>query len=291
MIMKKMPLIALCVLGACAPTPAILAQQSVSFSPTPKPKTLPDIEFQDASLTKIVSTLRGKFPNKNFVETGDSADTFEVSLILRNVSLENILRGLEIASLSQVKVFQHTSDSLIEIRLEKRPTPPELEPQFRAFSVANYLPKDRSQVQETEEKMMSLYDLLQEALQSFSADGSESVRLRIHPGAKVLLASGTPRQMQVVEQILYAVQGLPSPTPNPYGAYSTPQYGTGFDPYGMMGGGYGASGGYGGGGMGGYGGGMGSGFESGGAAVPGVLPGEGTSNPTENAAIDDSPIY
>ena len=239
----------------------IAPQESLSAAPAPdshgaRQRRLENIRFNDMPLSEVVSHLREVFPEINFIITGD-ANNLTVTLQLRSVTLNDILTALGIAADDQIDVAE-VDERLVTIRpvvRERR------KPVLRAFNLSQYLAKNGDSEKDAEEALQEIYDVLIKAWEMFQRVDPERRNtampsLSHHPKTKLLIAVGQEEHLQVIEQVVNALQGLPSSVGrgggmgSASGIFGGGSYG-GFGGGGMMGGGGGMGGG-------GYGGGYGS---------------------------------
>lgn len=206
-------------------------------------RRLEDIRFDDVPLTVVVDNLREGFPEINFIITGD-AKNLPVTLQLRSVTLNDILTALTIAASDQI-VVDEVDERLVTIRPAVRERS---KPMLRAFNLGSYLAKSGSSEEETEEALQEVYDVLVNAWDMFqSADPEmrhvDMPSLSHHRQTKLLIAVGQEEHLQMIEQIVNALQGVSSSMGGGGGGMGGGGYGSG----GMGGGGYGGMGGGGGG--------------------------------------------
>ena len=202
-------------------------------------RLLADISIKDTPLSEVVDQLRDTFPEINFIITGD-ANNFAVTLQLRSVNLDDILMALTIASNDQIEV-EEVNERLVTIRPVVREA---RKPMLRAFNLSSYLAKRGGSEEENEEALQEVYDVLINAWEMFQSANHEMRHVAMpslshHRNTKLLIVVGLEEHLQVIEQVVNALQGGASVMGRGYGG----GFGGGFS-------GMGGGGGYGGGGMG-----------------------------------------
>lgn len=237
-----------------------LAQSPPSY----EQKVISEVLFDQMNLNDVLDYLRDEFEGVQFVTNGP-VERLTVDIELRSVKLSNILKAIEIQLEGRVRIKQ-MEDNLVAVYATVPEAP---KPILRAFSIAPFM---QSKINEASQKQgkdleaedmeklkaemlqyaeIEIHDTVHRSLEMLSKARQASDRLsvpqlNIHPRTKLMIVVGSPEAVEVVGQIVSALNGQ---------VQSGLGYGGGG---GMMGYGFGgsSSGGFGGGIGGDYGGGM-----------------------------------
>ena len=191
----------------------------------------------------MATQLRRQFPEVNFV-VPESAGNAYVRLILRSVTLGDILKAIELASDGKIRasvagtgqtVDSATGLPMTTVGSDARsnlvsfafagyapdpPLPPENHVACRVFSLSPYLAGLSEK--ETDAAIKSLHEAFAISLgmlTKFDRDIT-SPDFQIHQGTKLLIAVGREKELVVIEQIIKELPGsapsatLPSPVKN-----------------------------------------------------------------------------
>lgn len=185
------------------------------------------MKYDDLPLEEIVKNLRKDFPEINFILPEELGQII-VRLELRDVGLSEITQAIQIACRSEnILIQQENSERLFSFQRNPRAAAnAENKPVLRAFNLTGYLATRPPAEQESAIKM--IYELAEQAVHLLeSARQKVSLpRIEMHLGAKMLMAVGTPDQLQVLEEIVSSLPGMEStfsnrayrqPTANPDG--------------------------------------------------------------------------
>jgi hypothetical protein len=211
-------------------------------------KRLPEFWSDNLPLGEIARQLRGHFPDINFI-VPSSAEGASVTVVLRSVTLGDLLKAIELASEGRIRgsvvgteTFIHSGGGLpidsatglpvtkvsdaVRSNLVSFTFNPNVSGQSppnpvtsRVFSLAAYL-AGRSD-EDAQQAIRALYDVFQVALQmrkKFDAD-VQTPDFTIHQGTKLLVAAGRESELMILQQI---IKELATPTygqnPRPAGA-------------------------------------------------------------------------
>ena len=199
-----------------------------SFNDKAPGKVIHDVVFESLPVSEVITFLRDKFPQVNFVTVGP-VERVRVSLELRNVRLGDILLAMQLAT-DDVLDVDDAGESIIAIRASA--TTGKSQKVVRAFSLRNYLervirplgppaqgnPSDREK--ENLDRKLNAYVELEKLLQStwhdmHRADHGENPtqeerqswpKLNFHIESVVLVAIGEDRQLEVIDEIIAAFE-------------------------------------------------------------------------------------
>lgn len=233
-------------------------------------KVIDAVHFSKVNLKEVLDILRDQFEGVQFVTNGP-VERLTVDIELRSVNLSNVLKAIEIQLEGLVKIKNIEGD-LVAVYAHVPDAP---KPVLRAYSIAPFmetklveasqkngdnlsvkeLEKLKDEVliyaeQEIHETVYRSLEMLSEAREA--SDRLGVPKLNIHPRTKLMIAVGSPEAVEVVGQIVSALNGQV-------------QFGSSYGGGGLIGGassGRGMSSMYGAGGGGGFGGGYGGGSDS-----------------------------
>jgi hypothetical protein len=193
-------------------------------------RRLPDINLGDNLPLAMVAELIGKqFPELNFVVPVGARDKTVPLLVLRNVTLDDILKAIELASEGNIRggvpsepqgvdanglpirmTLGNSHGNLVAFSVGPVPGSPSAAGQnpavCRVFSIAPYL-ANRSK-QDADRAVKILYDAFHTAasmLQRRDSDARE-LDITIHEGTKLLIAVGRDKDLAVMEQVIKELQ-------------------------------------------------------------------------------------
>ncbi len=163
------------------------------------------VEFDSIPMGEVVRLLRREFSGVNFIVT-ERAEEIPVRMELRSVTLQNILNALMIATDYQIDI-EEMEDRLVAIRTN---LPEPEKPILRAFNLRDYLmgrngKNSSTAYQDLDEVLHLAWAELQVADQR--RNPMSIPRLMIHQKTQLLIAVGQSDQLQVIEQIVTALQG------------------------------------------------------------------------------------
>jgi hypothetical protein len=176
--------------------------------PVPVPETWQkkspkDINFGGLPLGEVTKTLREYFPELNFLVDQDVAgETINIEQ-LRNVTLEDILTAINLATKGLIRAVP-VNDHLIHLTqgtsLAEQP-----KVVCRTFSLANYLAvrsdEDSSKaLADLEDALKTCWKLLAEA--DSNARSSREPVMSLHKPTKLLIVAGTTEQLDTVAQVV-----------------------------------------------------------------------------------------
>jgi hypothetical protein len=193
-------------------------------------RRLPEIDFGNVPLAEVAKDLTDQFRGINFVVPESARGEPVPHLILRNVTLNEILKAIEIAS--EGRIHSAPSNTGISIdpatglpvttRAENSqrnlvafsiaplpgyPTAAREKPTCRVFSLAPYLAYKSER--DAQRAVKELYDALHVAwsmLKKYQRDVQEPT-LTIHEGTKLLIAVGRAEELAVIDQVVKQLQG------------------------------------------------------------------------------------
>jgi hypothetical protein len=165
-----------------------------------------DISFKNLPCGEVVRLLREYFPKMNFIVDPElDGETVQIEQ-LRNVTLEDILSALNLASRGAIRATP-VKDNIVSLQrggVRMRP-----EKMCRPFGLSRYLSgKGDAGINEA---MKDLQDALQTCWKMMSeANGSGGNAgeplMNLHKGTMLLLVVGTPEQLDVVSQVVGQLQ-------------------------------------------------------------------------------------
>lgn len=198
-------------------------------------RQMPKMDLGDnLPLAEVANLLGTKFPEVNFIVPENARSASVPRLVLRNVTLRDILDAMELVSEKHIRWFvpgtepiavdqtglpiipraTNSQGNLVTFiftaphdTVETRPPSPYV---CRVFSLAPYL-ANRSEKDMTV-AVQSLYSALEtawEMLKKYDRD-VRTPTLKIHDGTKLLIAVGRDRELAVIEQVIKQLQGSAS---------------------------------------------------------------------------------
>jgi hypothetical protein len=210
-------------LGLSAFTPALAQQpaaassrdESVEAAKLAYSRQIAEVKYDSLPLEEIVAGLRKEFPEINFILPEELGQVI-VRLEMRNVRLTEIIQAIEIACLDDQIVIQQKNERLISIfRHPNARAMAGNKPVLRAINLTGYLATRPPAEQETAMKMV--YELINQAVHLLESarEKTSPPRIEMHPGTKMLMAVGTSDQMQLLEEIVYNLPGMPGLATDP----------------------------------------------------------------------------
>lgn len=199
-----------------------------SFNDKAPGKVIPDVVFDSLPVSEVVTFLRDKFPDVNFVTVGP-VERVHVSLELRNVRLGDILLAMQLATDHALEI-DDAGERIVAIRASADNG--RSRKVVRAFDISGYLERAMESsggsisgsieeiVKERNRWKAEAVAKLEELLQStwhnlYRADhGRYPTRedrqtwphLSFHSEAGILVAIGEGRQLEVIEEIVGALE-------------------------------------------------------------------------------------
>jgi hypothetical protein len=208
------------------------AKQATARS-APKPdvaaawqRRIPEMVSDNLPLGEIIKELRHQFPEINFLikqqtDTEFDVSSFSVKMVLRAVTLQEILKALELAAQRPLQITGGPDERLVVF--EAKPAPAAVDAsglplasiQTRVFNISRYLGSRTEK--EAAEAMKELENVLHTAgdMQMAASRGERPFRprLSLHRGTKLLIAVGRPDELAIVEQVVTELQStLGQPT-------------------------------------------------------------------------------
>ena len=213
----------------------VIGQSEVNESPQPvvtpqvtapyKTKVIAQLNFVKTNLKDVLSELRDIFDGVQFVTNGP-VERLTVDIELRSVNLRNILTAIEIQLEGQIRI-REMEGNLVAVYANVPPAP---KPILRAFSIAPYIKIKVNEAFEKHDKNLEpeeletlkddilqvaedeIYDTIERSLQmlrdvSETSDQVGLAKLSIHPRSKLMIAVGSPESVEVVGQIVIALNG------------------------------------------------------------------------------------
>jgi len=205
-----------------AQDPTLLAQgRDPANQPTEKAsawdRRIAEIEFDGTPLNDVSQTLGEYFPEINFV-VNQGAEAQMVTMRLHQVTLDELLKALSFASDGRIQ-GRKVEDRLVALtfRQDRRSVPT-----LKAFHLGRYLAGRSGDeadlaLQELELVLEISWHMLQEA----DPDRPQITRpqLNIHRRTSLLIAVGQSEQLEVIAEIVSALQdGGPIKKPLPIGS-------------------------------------------------------------------------
>ena len=205
-------------LSAQEPKPA---STPVSSRPTPV-----HFEVNDAPLSEVADKMRDLFADVNVVVSRD-VENVRITLKLRSANLEQFSRAIEFASNEAVVVREIAEKTIGFSRNWEHQG--ETKATCRIFALKKYLADKvaNKDEQQTNEAITTLQKQLHEAFAMLSQVTPEEhlqmPQLSFNPQTELLIAIGKPSELDLVDQMVRALEGAPPlRTPEAGPARSTP---------------------------------------------------------------------
>jgi hypothetical protein len=188
-------------------------------------RRIPDLISDNLPLGEIINQLRQRFPEINFLvkqQSDSDADVNGVSvkMVLRAVTLQEILKALELASGRPIQITGGPDGRLVvfeskraALAVDANGLPVQPDPvTSRVFSISRYL-ENRSE-KEADVALRQLDEVIATTSRMLT-DASNSQRrfkpiLNFHRNTKLLIAVGRPDELEVIEQVVRELQSTPS---------------------------------------------------------------------------------
>ena len=191
-----------------------------------------EVYFDNLPLTEVANFLSQQFPELNFIVPEGARDENVPPLKLRNVTLDEILKAIELASEGRIRggvpntgfaINQATGLPLADANARRNLVtfsigslpgilPPARMPEkaevlCRVFSLGPYLAYYRSE-KEVDAAIQSLYEALDIAWNMLGKQVRivNKPELKIHPGTKLLIAVGREQELAVIDQVVKQLQ-------------------------------------------------------------------------------------
>ena len=191
-------------LPGASPLPPVPSHAARAASEQPEKRT--SFHLNEAALSEAVEILEKEFGDANIIVPTSLAN-IRVSVRLRSVTLDQALRAITIATEGQVQFNQedqglYSATPGMAMAEGKRAM-------CRVFSLAEYLggkEKEEAQkaMQDVHEALATAMKLLQVANAGYS---NQLPRLELHESTKLLIVVGTAEQLDLVSQVVSALQG------------------------------------------------------------------------------------
>src|SRR5437899_4953815 len=221
----------------------LIAADNATPKEVPEPSTaaawerrLADFNSDNLPLDEVVRRLRRDFPELNFI-VKEKARSEAVSLMLRAVTLEEILKAIPLGTEGRVRVISptNTNDRLVifergsglGVAIDPATGLPvaggnESAKICRVFNLSKYLGRtsDKSidaAIKEVVESLETAWSMLRAA----NGDQEEIPKLNLHRGTKLLIAVGRHEDLDILEQVVKELQG---PGPGTEEMASKPAY-------------------------------------------------------------------
>src|SRR2546421_585376 len=180
-------------------------------------RRLSDFQSDGLPLDEVVKRLRADFPELNYI-VREKVRSEGVSLILRSVTLEEILKALEPGTEGRVRVIWPTNYNDRLIIFDRGPGPGAAidratglpmqggsgnEKLCRVFNLGKYLARTSDKgtdaaIKEVLESLETAWSMLRQA----NNDQEELPKLNLHRGTKLLIAVGRPEDLEILEQVV-----------------------------------------------------------------------------------------
>jgi hypothetical protein len=180
-------------------------------------RRIPELNVDGWPVSEIVSQLRKQFPELNFIVT-HGANEQGIRVLLRSVTLDEILKGLEIAAEGQLQITRQDERLVVfdkpHATTEPRPA------SCRVFNLSNYLgnrvdKEAEAALKELNQALDSAWNML--ATANGEQDTTRKPMLNMHRGTKLLIAVGRPDDLEVIDQVVqqlqYSTRASNSPVP------------------------------------------------------------------------------
>ena len=188
-------------------------------------KVIAQIQFSNVSLKDALYVSRDEFEGVQFVTSGP-VERWTIDIELRSVNLRNMLKAIEIQLEGQVKIKEE-EDNMIAVYAHLPAAP---KPVLRAFSIGPFMETKLIEAAESHGKNLEseeLEKLKEEVLHHAENEIHETVyrslemlseareasdhpgipQLNIHPRTQLMIAVGSPEAVEVVGQIVSALNG------------------------------------------------------------------------------------
>src|SRR6266404_4124150 len=145
-------------------------------------RVVKEINWDQLPLSDVVNSLRGEFPDFNFLATRP-VQSESVTMILHRVTLEEIFKALEPATEGRVKVSWDRNDRLVVF--EAPPKPVSIDPYMcRVFNLSKFLDAKEGQEADALESVKRALEDGWKMLREANGEQSETTpKLSFHPGA------------------------------------------------------------------------------------------------------------
>ena len=182
-------------------------------------RRIPELMADNLPLEEIVKELRRQFPEINFLLRNPGEEPTEVGsvsirMVLRAVTLSEILKALELAASSPIQVTGVPDERLVVFEMKRVETGlPPVGIETRVFNLRRYL-ESRSDEEEALalKQLEDVVHVTANALANASAGQRRlNPELKFHPSTKLLIVVGRPAEVQVVQEVVKELQG-PSAT-------------------------------------------------------------------------------
>jgi hypothetical protein len=175
------------------------------------------VSFEEASIADILDYIAGRQPAINILAT-DSVKSIRVSLRLSNVNTAQLLEAIVYATEGRVEAGT-LAGGIRYLRLAPQ-FPGERRPETRIFNLSTYLAgKDETQqaraVDELQKTILSTNEMLRQADPSSRA---RVPQMRVNASTRLLIAVGQREDLEVLEQLVNALQGEAMRVPRPTNA-------------------------------------------------------------------------
>ena len=180
-------------------------------------RRIPELNFDQLPLDEIVKLLRNQFPELNFI-VKQKARNESVLLVLRSVTLEEILKAIEPATEGRVVVLWPTNNGdrlvIFDRASQAVPVDPSTGLPFpnsgkkicRVFNLSDYFamnPDVDDSIKEIQNVLQTAWSMMREA----NAEDEPMPTLSVHRGTKMLVAVGRPEDLVILSQVVSELQG------------------------------------------------------------------------------------
>ncbi len=183
-------------------------------------KRIPQLSSDNLPLDEVVKLLRQEFPELNFI-VKQKARSESVSVMLRLVTLEEILKAIDPATEGRVRVIWPTNEfdrMIIFDRTERAvsvdsttglPFPATGKKVCRVFNLSEYLSHfPENEVDGAIKEIRGVLETAWTMLRQANEEADEPApSLSVHRGTKLLVAVGRPEDLQILEQVVIGLQG------------------------------------------------------------------------------------
>jgi hypothetical protein len=183
-------------------------------------RRIPELTSDGLPLEEIVKLLRQKFPEVNFL-VKEKARSQSVALVLRSVTLEEILTALGPATEDRVKVVWPTNSSDRLVIFDRPAQPLQVDPNTglpfpaagkkicRVYNVSDYLNSlPNTDMDKAIAEIQNVLETAWKMLRDANQDEDQALpTLSVHRGTRLLVAVGRPEDMIILEQVVMGLQG------------------------------------------------------------------------------------
>jgi hypothetical protein len=185
-------------------------------------RRIPEMVGENLPLGEVIKELRQRFPEINFLikqqaETEIDVASIPISMSVRAVTLPELLKALEVAAQRPIQITGAPEDRMVvfeskaaAVAVDAAGLPLRPLIQTRVFNIGSYLSRSGK---EENEALAELDDVMGLTGKLF-LEGNPSARpfkprLHIHRGTRLLIAVGSTEELNVIQQVVDALDNSP----------------------------------------------------------------------------------